>query len=108
MTSLYNSFSSVSVRDPLLDHGQKKEFKGLKKNQICKVLMDFEDTHPLRREALIDDIWPCLKVCRICLGKRKPDFRASLKLCMHLDMDLRTTEVVRTHEVHSCEKSKEI
>lgn len=69
--------------------------------------MDMEDAHPLRREALIDDIWPCLKICRICLGKRKPDFRASLKLCMHLDMDLKTTEVNRSPEFERDETTKE-
>ena len=79
MAAIYNSFSSVSVRDPLLDYGTKKKFEGLKRYQICKVLMDVEDEHPLRREAKIYDIWPCLNICRICFGKRKPDFRMALK-----------------------------
>ena len=91
MAALINKFSSVSVRDPLLDYGTKKKFEGLKRYQICKVLMDCEDEHPLQREARIDDIWPCLHVCRICLGKRKPNFRESLKICMQLEMEIRSS-----------------
>ena len=54
--------------------------------------MDIEDAHPLRREAFIEDIWPCLKVC-MCLRKaRKPDFRAALKACLHQQMDIQVSK----------------
>lgn len=60
--------------------------------------MDIEDSHPLRKEAFVEDIWPCLKVCRVCLKKRKPDYKAALKLCLRLEMELKTTKSVRVQE----------
>ena len=64
------------------------------------MLLDTEDAHPLQREAYIEDIWPCLQCCREkCIGKRKPYFRNALKLCLHLEMDLKTTQYVRSIEI---------
>lgn len=42
--------------------------------------MDIEDMHPLRKEAYIEDIWPCLKICFRSI-KRKPEFKEALRIC---------------------------
>ena len=53
--------------------------------------MDIEDGCPLQREAFIEDIWPCMKICK---KTRKPDFRANLKLALHRKMNIKVSRNV--------------
>ena len=48
--------------------------------------MDVEDAHPLKREAYLDDIWPCIK-----LKERQPDFKLVLKNCFHKELDIKVS-----------------
>lgn len=66
--------------------------------------MDIEDMHPLRKEAFIEDIWPCLRICFRSI-KRKPDFKEALRICFRKNMNLVTAQELR--EQQKMDKEKE-
>jgi hypothetical protein len=52
----------------------------LTRKRICKCMQDLEDMHPLRQQATLMHVEPCLgrSCCCVCF-KNKPDFRYAVK-----------------------------
>lgn len=71
----------------LLQRKMKPENDILTRQQVNQCLMDIEDAHPLRREALLEDVWPCLRFV-LFYKKQKPDFRKALRNCLHKELGI--------------------